>query len=62
MGSPEEKSKRRKRIKVRSSIAKSLREPKFRQRIVKDKKGRRHDLSKMTHKDFVDAIQELNND
>ena len=65
MGTPEEKVKHSKRIrkkkteKVRSVIAKELlTSGKYKQRIVKDKRGKKHDLNKMTHLDLVEAIQE----
>lgn len=65
MGSPEEKALHSKRIRnkkkerTRSVIAKELiTSGKFKQRIVKDKRGKKHDLKIMTHKDLVDAIQE----
>lgn len=66
MSSIEDREKHRKRLKrkrkekVASAIAKELRvSGKYKQRIVEDKRGGRHDLNKMTHKDLVDAIQEL---
>lgn len=65
MGSQEDKEKHSRRIrkkkteKVRSLIAKELIvSGKFKQRIVKDKRGKKHDLNKMTHLDLVEAIQE----
>ena len=65
MGTPEEKLKHSRRIrkkkveKVRSVIAKELIvSGKYKQRIVKDKRGKKHDLDKMTHMDLVEAIQE----
>lgn len=65
MGSPEDKLKHSRRIKtkkrekVRSVIAKELiTSGKFKQRIVQDKRGRKHDLDKMTHFDLIQAIQE----
>ena len=65
MGSQEDKVKHSSRIrkkkteKVRSIIAKELIvSGKFKQRIVKDKRGKKHDLNKMTHLDLVEAIQE----
>lgn len=61
----EDKLKHSKRIRdkkkerTRSVIAKELiTSGKFKQRIVKDKRGKKHDLKVMTHKDLVDAIQE----
>jgi hypothetical protein len=53
---PDEKYKKRRRI--QSNIAKDLHSPKYHQRIVKDKRGKLHDLDKMTHMDLVEAIQE----
>jgi hypothetical protein len=65
MGSPEEKilhSKRlrqKKKARVRSVIAKELLvSGKYKQRIVQDKRGKKHDLDKMSHLDLVKAIQE----
>lgn len=65
MSSPEDKVRHSRRIRrkkverVRSVIAKELIvSGKFKQRIVKDKRGNKHDLDKMTHKDLIDAIQE----
>lgn len=65
MGSPEEKAKHSRRIKrkkterVRSVIAKELiTSGKYKQRIVKDKRGRKIDLAKLTHYDLVQAIQD----
>jgi hypothetical protein len=60
MGNPEDKVK--KRYRIRSHIAKDLLTPKYHQRVVKDKRGRRHDLNKMDHKELVRLIQELNKD
>lgn len=60
MGNPEQKAKKRQRI--RSHIAKDLLTPKYRQRVVKDKRGRRHDLNTLSHRDLVKLIQELNDD
>lgn len=66
MGNPEDKKKhsrrisRKKKERVRSVIAKELiTSGKFKQRIVKDKKGREHDLGKMSHYDLVRTLQEL---
>ena len=67
MSSPEDREKHRKRIrrkvrekkfKIKSPIAKSLESPEFAQKIVLDKKGRKHDLEKMKFRDLVEAIQE----
>lgn len=60
MGNPEQKAKKRQRI--RSHIAKDLLTPKYRQRVVKDKRGRRHNLKTMDYKELVRLIQELNDD
>ena len=54
MGSPEEKIRKRRRI--RSSIAQDLGTPKYRQRVKKNKK--KYDVSTMSHRDLVKAIQE----
>lgn len=52
-----------KRARVRSVIAKDLlTSGKFGQLIIKDKRGNKHDLRRMTHYDLIQAIQELNND
>jgi len=59
MGSPEDKAKHQKRIRIKSKIAKDLGTNKYRQRIVEDKKGREHDLSKISHRELVELIQEL---
>lgn len=65
MSSPEERMKHKNRLKrkakekVRSGIAKDLRTRKYKMRVIEDKRGREYDLNKMTHKDLVDAIQEL---
>lgn len=65
MGSMEDKLKHSKRIKakkkarVRSVIAKELIvSGKFKQRIVQDKHGKKHDLDKMKFIDLIEAIQE----
>lgn len=65
MGSPEEKMVHSKRIKnkkkerTRSIIAKELIvSGKYKQRIVKDKRGKKIDLSKLSHADLVKAINE----
>lgn len=65
MSSPEDKMKHSKRIKskkrarVRSVIAKELIvSGKFNQRIVQDKRGKKHNLDKMKFSDLVEAIQE----
>lgn len=65
MGNPEEKTKHSKRIRqkkvarVRSVIAKELiTSGKYKQRIVKAKNGKKYDLANLSHRDFVQAIQE----
>lgn len=65
MGSPEDKAKHSRRLKrkkqerVRSIVAKELiTSGKYKQRIVKDKRGRKIDLAKLTHYDLVQAIQD----
>lgn len=67
MSSPEDREKHRKRLKrkqrdkklrIKSPIAKSLEEPQYHQRIVKDKRGKEHDLSKMKFIDLIEAIEE----
>ena len=57
MSSPEDREKHRKRIKVRSNIAKSLEDRKFRQRKVEDKK-KKVDVQKLSHRDLVQLLQE----
>ena len=50
----------KKRERVRSEIAKDLIvSGKYKQRIVKDKRGKKYDLNKMNHYDLVQAIQEI---
>jgi len=65
MGSPEDKQKHSRRLKrkkqerVRSVIAKELiTSGKYKQRIIKDKRGRKINLATLTHYDLVQAIQE----
>ena len=65
MASPDEKAKHSRRLKrkkqerVRSIVAKELiTSGKYKQRIVKDKRGRKIDLAKLTHYDLVQAIQD----
>lgn len=65
MSSPDDKAKHRRRMKRkakerhRSLIAKDLlTSGRFSQRIVKDRKGREHDLDKLDHKTLVDLINE----
>lgn len=65
MSSQEDKQRHSKRIRrkkterVRSVIAKELiTSGKFKQRIVKDKRGKAHDLSKMGFLQLIEAIQE----
>lgn len=57
MGSPEEKHRKRRRI--RSHIAKDLKLPKYRQKIKESKK---RDVRTMSHRDLVEAIQDLGGD
>lgn len=56
MTSPEEKAKKRRRI--RSSIARDLGTPKYRQRVVADKKKKKIDVRTLSHRDLVKLIQE----
>ncbi len=72
MSSQEEKMKKRLRMqrknkerknsqdtrreKIPSPIAKDLRTSKYKMRVIKDKRGKEYDLSKMTHKELVEAI------
>lgn len=56
MGSPEDKVKRR--FTRRSHIVKDLHSDKYRQRVVKDKKGRTVDLSKLSHRELVELMQD----
>lgn len=65
MSSPDDKAKHRKRMKrkvkerQRSLIAKDLlTSGKFNQRIILDKRGRKHDLDRLDHKTLVDLINE----
>lgn len=65
MGSMEDKLKHSKRIRrkkierTRSVIAKELLvSGKYKQRIVRDKRGKKHDLEKMKFIDLIEAIQE----
>lgn len=67
MGSIEDKAKHRRRMqnkrkdfRLRSPIAKDLLTEKYRPRVVKDKRGKEHDLETMTHKDLVDEINKDN--
>lgn len=69
MSSLEEKMKHQKRIrqkrkaKTRSQIAKDLlTSGKYKQQVVKDKRGKEHDLKKMSHADLVRLIQEDNDE
>ena len=61
MGSPEEKARRRTRMK-RNKVVKDLHSPKYRQRVVEDKKNKPIDVTKLTHSQLVDLIQEKDND
>jgi len=56
MGSPEDKEKKRRRIK--SHIAKDLHSVKYRQRIKEDKKKKIKDVKDLTHAELVKLIQE----
>lgn len=48
---------------VRSVIAKELIvSGKYKQKIVKDKRGKKHDLEKLDHLSFVELLQDLNKD
>ena len=66
MANPDEKvrhrkhlqSKRKKKPPVRSPQAKALENPLYHQRIVRDKRGKLHDLEKMTFRELVEEIQE----
>jgi len=65
MGSPEEKQKHSRRLKrkkqerFQSVIAKEmLTSGKYKPRIVKDRRGEKHDLKKLSHYDLVRLIQE----
>lgn len=65
MGSFEDKVKHSKRLKrkkkerVRSVIAKELLvSGKYQQRIVTDKRGKEHDLEKLSNADLIRLIQE----
>jgi hypothetical protein len=57
MASPEEKARKRKRM--RSHIAKDLRTPKYKQRIKDDLERKRKKVREMTHLEFVEEIQKL---
>lgn len=53
---------KKKRARVRSVIAKKLiTDPQYHQRIVLDKRGKERNLD-MSHLEFIQAIQELNDD
>jgi len=54
MTSPEERDKHRRRIKIRSKIAKSLQSPKYKQQIVEDSKK----IQKLSHREFIELLQE----
>ena len=68
MASMEDRVKHSRRLKrkvkekaerVRSPIAKELIvSGKYNQRVVKDKRGKNHDLNKMSFRDLVEEIQE----
>lgn len=54
MGDPEQRSKRR--LRIRSKIAKDLKTPKYRQRVKEDAK--KVDVKGMSHAELVRRIQE----
>lgn len=56
MSSPEDKARHKRRL--RSKIAKELLTPKYRPRVVKDKRNRKHDLRGMSFRKLVELIQE----
>lgn len=67
MASPEDRERHRKRLKrkvkdrklkISSPVAKSFEDPKFRNRVVLDKKGRKHNLDSLSYRDLIEAIQE----
>lgn len=61
MSSPEEKKKHSRR-RLRSKIAKEMiTSGKYKQRVVKDKKGNKVDLGKINFRDLVELIQEDDN-
>lgn len=58
MGSIEEKAKRRKRLKLRSKIAKDLvTNPRYKKRVVTTKKGK-IDLANLSHAQLIKLIEE----
>lgn len=58
MGTPEEKARRRMRI--RSHVAKDLGTTKFRQRVKEsERKKKPKDVTKLSHAEFVQLIQDL---
>jgi len=65
MGSMEERIKHSRRIKrkkkerLRSVIAKELvTNPRYGQRVIRDKRGKEHDLEGLTHAQLIKLIQE----
>jgi hypothetical protein len=51
--------RRKKTERVRSVIAKELvTNPRYRQKIIKDKRGKEHDLDKLSHAQLIKLIQE----
>jgi len=66
MSSPEDRSKHSRRLKKkvqvrrRSQEGKELSSKKYRQRVVLDKRGREHDLGRITFRQLIEAIQEDN--
>jgi len=52
--------RRKKQERIRSQIAKELIvSGKYKQRIVKDRRGKEHDLNKMDHYSLVKVLQEI---
>lgn len=49
---------RKKKERVRSNIAKDLLTAKYKQRIVEDKHGVKHDLDKLSHAQLIKLIQD----
>lgn len=61
MGTPEEKA--RKRMRIRSKVTRDLHSPKYRQRIKDESTNKKrpvHDVSKLTHADLVKLINSGN--
>lgn len=55
MSTPEEKA--RKRMRIKSHVTKDLHTKKYRQRVKEDKK-KRIDVTKLSHADLIKLIQE----